>query len=112
MKDMYIYSSKFRFKSPSKFSDIMPILLAEGSKSKANKKRAKAIQAGTDEFSDDEEYEKLRKFDKEFAMIIKDWYKTPIYHILMRKMKADRAIIKYCNKTSLNRLAADLRERR
>ena len=45
-------------------------------------------------------------------MIIKDWYKTPIYHILMRKMKADRAIIKYCNKTSLNRLAADLRERR
>ena len=43
-------------------------------------------------------------------MIIKDWNNTPIYHILMHEMPIDQAIIKFCNKTSLNRLAHDLRE--
>lgn len=53
----------------------------------------------------------MGKLDREYAMVIQDWAKTPIYHILTRRMKVDKAIIRCCNKTSLNRLAADLRER-
>jgi len=53
----------------------------------------------------------MGKLDREYAMVIQDWQKTPIYHIHMRKMKVDKAIVRYCNKTSLNRLAGDLRER-
>lgn len=44
-------------------------------------------------------------------MVIHDWQKTPIYHILMRDMPIDRAIIRFCNKASLDRLANELRER-
>mmetsp|Transcript_20323 Transcript_20323/g.27478 ORF Transcript_20323/g.27478 Transcript_20323/m.27478 type:complete len:162 (-) Transcript_20323:759-1244(-) len=54
----------------------------------------------------------MAKLDKEYAMIIHDWSKTPIYNILMRNIGTAKAIIRYCNKTSLNRLAADLRERK
>ena len=43
-------------------------------------------------------------------MIIKDWSKTPLYHMVMNGMSAEDAIIKYCNKTSQNRLAKDLGE--
>ena len=44
-------------------------------------------------------------------MVIHDWASTPIYHILVRKMPVLKAIAKYCNKTTLNKLAGDLRER-
>ena len=44
-------------------------------------------------------------------MVIHDWANTPIFHILTRKVPVLRAIAKYCNKTTLNKLAGDLRER-
>ena len=88
----------------------MPILLYEGRK-KPSRFKTRGCQAGEDEFSDDEEYAKMGRLDREYAMVISDWSKTPVYHIHMRKMKVDKAIIKFCNKISLNRLAADLRER-
>jgi len=47
----------------------------------------------------------------EFQMVIFDWANTPIFHILTRKMDVLRALSKYCNKTTLNKLAGDLRER-
>ena len=94
-----------------KYKDLKPILLAEGRKPPPTK-RTRGIQAGEDDFSEDEEYKGLGKMDIEYRMVIHDWTKTPIHHILTRSMDVARAIIKYCNKTTLNRLAGDLRERR
>ena len=91
--------------------DLKPILLAEGRKPPPTK-RTRGIQAGEDDFSEDEEYKGLGKMDLEYRMVIHDWTKTPIHHILTRSMDVARAIIRYCNKTTLNRLAGDLRERR
>jgi len=45
-------------------------------------------------------------------MVIHDWIKTPIYHILTRKIDVAKSLFKYCNKATLNKLAGDLRERR
>ena len=50
--------------------------------------------------------------DREYRMVIHDWSKTPIYHILTRGTDVAKAIFKFCNKTTLNKLAGDLRERR
>ena len=45
-------------------------------------------------------------------MVIHDWAKTPIYHMLTRDVEQLKALMKYCNKTTLNRLARDLKEKR
>ena len=111
IKDLSIYSTRLKYRDLKKFDDMVPILLQEGRR-KPPSKKTKGIQAGEDEFSDDEAYQAMGKLDREYAMVIHDWQKTPVYHILMRSMPLDKAIIRYCNKTSLNRLAADLRERK
>lgn len=70
------------------------------------------MQAGEDDFSDDNEYDYLGRLNIEYAMTIEDWYKTPIYNILTRDMDVQKALFKYCNKATLNKLAGDLRERK
>lgn len=91
--------------------DLKPILLAEGRK-EPPKKKNRGCQAGEDAFSDDEEYMNMGRTQQEFFMVIQDWIKTPIYHILTRDMDKQKAIFKYCNKATLNKLAGDLRERK
>ena len=44
-------------------------------------------------------------------MIIKDWQQTPIYHMLIHGMPIESALGKYSNKTTLNRLANDIKDR-
>ena len=61
-------------------------------------------------WSDDDEFKKMSKREQAYFMIIKDWSKTPLYHMVMNGMSAVDAIIKYCNITSQNRLAKDLGE--
>ena len=75
-------------------------------------KKTRGIQAGEDDFSEDEEYQGLGLMNREYQMVIHDWQKTPIYHILTRDMNRAKALFKYCNKTTLNKLAGNLRERR
>ena len=74
--------------------------------------RTRGIQAGEDDFSDDEEYKGLGRLNREYQMVIHDWGKSPIYSILQRGTEELKAITKYCNKATLNRLAGDLRERK
>lgn len=45
-------------------------------------------------------------------MVIQDWAKSPIFAILQRGKDELKAILMYCNKATLNRLAGDLRERK
>jgi len=45
-------------------------------------------------------------------MVIHDWAKTPIYHILVHGMDVRKALFKYCNKFTMYRIAGDLQERR
>jgi hypothetical protein len=48
----------------------------------------------------------------DYEMVIIDWAKTPIYHILTRGIDVRMAIFKYCNKLTLFRVAGNLKERR
>ena len=41
-------------------------------------------------------------------MVINDWAKTPIYHILVHGMDVRKALFKYCNKFTMYRIAGDL----
>ena len=111
LKDLAVYSTRLRPRDVKKYDELKPILMAEGRRPPPTKK-TRGIQAGEDEFSDDEEYKTLGKLDLEFRMVIHDWAKTPIYHILTREMDVLKALMRYCNKTTLNRLAGDLRELR
>lgn len=108
---MAIYSTRLKARDTKKYADLKPILMAEGRKPPPARK-TKGIQAGEDDFSEDEEYKGLGRLNIEFKMVIHDWAKTPIYHILTRGMDVTKALLKYCNKTSMNKLAGDLRERR
>jgi len=105
------YSTRLRHRDIRKYDDLKPVLEAEGRRP-APTKKAKGVQAGEDDFCEDEEYQKLGKMTQEYLMVIHDWAQTPIYHILMNNMDPLKAITKYCNKTTLNRLAGDLRERK
>ena len=111
MKDLGVYSTRLKRSDIKKYQDLKPILMEEGRRPPPTKK-TRGIQAGEDEFSDDEEYRTLGKLDLEFKMVIHDWAKTPIYQILTREWDVLKAIKKYCNKTTLNRLAGNLREMR
>jgi len=44
-------------------------------------------------------------------MVIFDWFKTPIYHILVRGMDVRKALFKYCNKLTLFRISGNMKER-
>ena len=94
-----------------KYDELKPILMAEGRRPPPVKK-TRGLQAGEDDFSDDEEYKHLGRLNREYEMIIHDWAKTPIYHMLTRGIDVHRALMKYCNKATLNKLAGDLRERK
>ena len=111
LKDLAVYSTRLKARDTKKYADLKPILLAEGRKPPP-KTRTRGIQAGEDDFSEDEEYKGLGRMDQEYRMVIHDWSKTPIYHILTRGMDVAKSIIRFCNKTTLNKLAGDLRERR
>jgi len=54
----------------------------------------------------------LAKLDTEYQMVIHDWADTPISHIFMDDINTAKALTKYCNKTTLSRLGADLEERK
>lgn len=110
IQDISIYSTKLNKRDVKKYDDLKPILMAEGRRPPPAKK-TRGMQAGEDDFSDDEQYKGLHKMTLEFQMVIFDWANTPIFHILTRKMDVLRSLIKYCNKTTLNKLAGDLRER-
>jgi len=42
------------------------------------------MQAGEEDFSDDEIYRGLGRLNREYRMVITDWAKTPIYNIFAR----------------------------
>ena len=65
IKDIAVYSQKLRAKDHVKYKDLQPILVAEG-RTKIPKKRTRGIQAGDDDFSDEEEYKGLHKMTLEF----------------------------------------------
>ena len=106
-----MYSTRLKARDVKKYDELKPILLAEGRRPPPVKK-TKGIQAGEDDFSEDgDEYGRLARLNKEYEMVIHDWAKTPIYHILTRGTDAKKALFKYCNKATLNKLAGDLREK-
>jgi len=45
-------------------------------------------------------------------MVIFDWFKTPVYHILVRGMDVRKALFKYCNKLSMIRISKNMKERK
>lgn len=90
---------------------LKPILLQEGRKPPPSFK-TRGIQAGEDDFDDGHQYRTLGKLNFEYQMVILDWTKTPIFHILTRDVNTLKAICKYTNKETINRLAGDLRERK
>ena len=111
LKDLQVYSTRLKARDVKKYDELKPILLAEGRRPPPVKK-TKGIQAGEDDFSEDgDEYGRLARLNKEYEMVIHDWAKTPIYHILTRGTDAKKALFKYCNKATLNKLAGDLREK-
>ena len=94
-----------------RYMDLKPILIDEGRKPPP-KFKTRGIQAGEEDFSDEEEYKALMKLNPEYKMVIEDWAKTPIYHILTRDMPVRRALFKYCNQLTMMRLAHNLTERK
>ena len=111
LKDIAAYSATLKARDVKKYDELRPILWAEGRRP-APKKRTRGIQAGEEDFSDDEEYKGLGRLNREYQMVIQDWGKSPIFSIIQRGTDDLKAILKYCNKATLNRLAGDLRERK
>ena len=65
--------------------------------------RTRGAQAG--EWDDEKELKKALKLSFEYKMVIEDWFKTPIYSVMMKDMSDRDALIKCLNKVTIHRLA-------
>lgn len=65
LKDIAAYSATLKARDVKKYDELRPILWEEGRRPPP-KKKTRGIQAGEFDFSDDEEYKGLGKYDREY----------------------------------------------
>ena len=109
LSDLPVYSTRLNKRDVNRFEDLVPILEMEGRKV-VTQTRTRGFQAG--EWDDDKELKNALKLDFEYKMVIEDWFKTPIYSIMIKNMSERDGLIKCLNKATINRLAQDYVERR
>ena len=112
LDDLSVYSKTLTIRDTNKFENLIGIMYERGRRDGAYM-RDRALQSGGngEDWSDSDDYKAQGKAYAAYAMIIKDWQQTPIYHMLIHGMPIESALGKYSNKTTLNRLANDIKDR-